>query len=126
MLSDRCLSVGLSVCLSVMFVYSGQTVGWINMKLAMQVGLGPGHTVLDGDPLPSSPLSKKREQSPQFSTHVYCGLLWGMVEVGLVSPDGVASAGWSVRLPLLIFACTIKSRSSLLAPAHLGNPGKRP
>ena len=28
-------------------------------------------------------------------------------------------------LPLLIFLCTIKSRSSLLAPAHPGGPGKR-
>ena len=27
-------------------------------------------------------------------------------------------------LPLLIFPCTIKSRSSLLAPAHLGGPRK--
>jgi len=35
------------------------------------------------------------------------------------------SAGWSVYLPLLIFPCTIKSRSSLLAPAHPGGPGKR-
>jgi len=34
-------------------------------------------------------------------------------------------AGWSVCLPLLIFPCTIKSRSSLLAPAHPGGPGKR-
>ena len=34
-------------------------------------------------------------------------------------------AGWSGCLPLLIFPCTIKSRSSLLAPAHLGGPGKR-
>ena len=34
-------------------------------------------------------------------------------------------AGWSVCLPLLIFPCTIKSRSSLLAPAHSGGPGKR-
>jgi len=28
-------------------------------------------------------------------------------------------------LPLLIFPCTIKSRSSLLPPAHLGVPRKR-
>jgi len=35
-------------------------------------------------------------------------------------------AGWSVCLPLLIFPCSIKSRSSLLAPAHLGGPGKGP
>jgi len=34
-------------------------------------------------------------------------------------------AGWSVCLPLLIFPCTIKSGSSLLAPAHPGGPGKR-
>ena len=33
-------------------------------------------------------------------------------------------AGWSVYLPLLIFPCTTKSRSSLLAPAHLGGPKK--
>jgi len=33
-------------------------------------------------------------------------------------------AGWSMCLPLLIFPCIIKSRSSLLAPAHPGGPGK--
>jgi len=35
-------------------------------------------------------------------------------------------AGWSVCLPLLVFPCTIKSRSSLLASAHPGGPGKGP
>ena len=35
------------------------------------------------------------------------------------------SAGWLVCLPLLIFPCTIKSRSSLLASAHPAGPGKR-
>jgi len=34
-------------------------------------------------------------------------------------------SGWSVCLSLLIFPCTIKSRSSLLAPAHPGGPRKR-
>jgi len=34
-------------------------------------------------------------------------------------------AGWSECLPLLVFPCTIKSRSSPLAPAHPGGPGKR-
>ena len=34
-------------------------------------------------------------------------------------------AGWSVCLPLLIFPCIIKSRNSLLPPAHPGGPGKR-
>ena len=66
-----------------------------------------------------------------------CGFdldLKGMVDWGgwwrwaLVSPDGVVPnwmAGWSVCLPLFIFPCTMKSRSSLLAPAHPGGPGKR-
>jgi len=38
--------------LSVTLVYCGQTVGWIEMKLGMQVGLSPGHILLDGDPPP--------------------------------------------------------------------------
>jgi len=46
----------LSVCLSVTLVYCGQTVGRIKMKLGMQVGLGPGHTVLGGDPGPPPPI----------------------------------------------------------------------
>ena len=39
--------------LSVLFVtlmHCGQTVGWIKMLLGMEVGLGPGHIVLDRDP----------------------------------------------------------------------------
>jgi len=45
----------LSVCLFVTLVYCGQTVGWIKMKLGMQVGLGPGHIVLHEE---SAPLLK--------------------------------------------------------------------
>jgi len=45
-------SVVCSVCLSVTLVYCGQTVGWIKVKLGMQVGLSPGHIMLDGDPAP--------------------------------------------------------------------------
>ena len=48
-----CLSVCLVLSvLSVTFVHCGQTVGRIKTKLGMQVGLGPGHIVLDGDPAP--------------------------------------------------------------------------
>jgi len=60
MLSDRCLKVCpvLSVLsvLSVTLVYCGPTVGRTKTKLGTQVGLGPGHIVLDGDqvPLPHS------------------------------------------------------------------------
>jgi len=45
-------SVVCPVCLSVTLVYCGQTVGRIKMKLGMQVGLGPGHIALGGDPAP--------------------------------------------------------------------------
>jgi len=56
-------------CLSVTLVYSGQTVGSLKMKLGVQVGLGPGHIVLDGDPAPLPP----KGHSPQFSAHICCG-----------------------------------------------------
>jgi len=42
-------------------VYCGQTAGWIKMALGMEVGLGPGHIVLDGDP---APLPKKGPEPP--------------------------------------------------------------
>ena len=41
--------------LSVTLVYCGQTVGRIKIKPGMQVGLGPGHIVLDGVPAPRHP-----------------------------------------------------------------------
>jgi len=34
-------------CLSVTFMYCGQMVGWIKVPLGMEVGLSPGHIVLD-------------------------------------------------------------------------------
>jgi len=38
--------------LSLMLVYCGQTVGWIEMKLGAEASLGPGHIVLDGNTNP--------------------------------------------------------------------------
>ena len=46
-----CPVLSCPVC-DVTLVYCGQTVGRIKMKLDMQVGIGPRHTVLDGDPAP--------------------------------------------------------------------------
>ena len=66
-LSDRCLSV-CTVCV-VTLVYCGQTVGWITMPLGMEVGVRPGHVVLDvGLALPPH-----KGHSPQFSVHVCSG-----------------------------------------------------
>ena len=39
------------------------------MKLDTEVGLSPGHIVLDGDPAPLP----RRCTDPQFSAHVCCG-----------------------------------------------------
>jgi len=50
------------VCLSVTLVYCGQTVGWTKTKLGTEVGLGPDHIVLDGDPA----LSPERGTAPNF------------------------------------------------------------
>jgi len=40
------------------------------MALAMEVGLGPGHIVLDGDP---ASLPKRGQKPLQFSAQFYCG-----------------------------------------------------
>jgi len=47
--------VSVLSCLSVTLVHCAQTVGWIKMKLGKEVGLGPGHIVLDGPPKGHSP-----------------------------------------------------------------------
>jgi len=44
-------------------VCCGQMAGWIKMALGMEVGLGPGHIVIDGDP---AHLPKKGVESPNF------------------------------------------------------------
>jgi len=44
-------------------VYCGQTAGWIKMALSMDVDLGPGRIVLDGDP---APLPEKGTETPNF------------------------------------------------------------
>jgi len=53
----------------VTLVYCGQTVGWIKVPLGMEVGLGPGHIVLDGTQLP-----QKGAQQPL--PHFRLTLLW--------------------------------------------------
>ena len=64
--SDHCPVLSV---LSVTLVYCDQAIGLIKMKPGMQVGLGPGHIVLDGDTVPP----KKRGYGLQFLAHVYCG-----------------------------------------------------
>jgi len=39
------------------------------MPLGTEAGLGPGNSVLDGDPTPH----RKGYSSPHFLAHIYCG-----------------------------------------------------
>jgi len=56
----------------------GQTAGWIKVALGMEVGLSPGHIVLDGDPATSC---KEGILTPaQFLDHVYCGQMAGWMK----------------------------------------------
>jgi len=72
--------------LSVTLVYCGQTVGWIKMlPFGTEVGLGPGHIALDGDPSPPPP----KGHSPQFSAHVCCGQTTEWISMPLVRKVGL-------------------------------------
>jgi len=93
-------------CLSVTLANCGQTVGWIKMPLGnfgMEVGLGPGDVVLDGDPAPRpkghialnghpappkiSP--KGAHQPPPLSAHVYCSQTLGWIKMPLGTKIGL-------------------------------------
>jgi len=78
MLSDRCLYCPVCPVCLLTFVHCGQTVGRIKMKLGMQVGLGPGHIVLDGDPL-----TPPKRANPQFLGHICCGQMAAWIKMSL-------------------------------------------
>jgi len=56
-----------------------KTVGRIKTKLGMPVGLGPGHVVLDGTPLPLSKIGT----APQFSAHICCHKMAAWIKMPL-------------------------------------------
>jgi len=60
------------------------------MKLGMQVGLDPGHIVLDGDPAPPPP--RKGGELPQFSAHICCGQMAGWINMSLGMEVGLQDA----------------------------------
>jgi len=49
------------------------------MALGMEVGLGPGHIVLDTNPAPFP----QKGPNPPFSTHVYCCQMAVCITIGL-------------------------------------------
>ena len=46
----------------------------------MEVGLGPAHIALDGEP---APLPQKGSRAPQYSAHFYCGQTAGWMKTPL-------------------------------------------
>jgi len=90
MLSVRCLSC-LS-CLSVTLVYCGHTVGRIKMKLGAQVGLGPGHIVLGGDP--ALPPLKGHNPHPQKFFGPYLLRPNGCMDQNVIRPCVLLPNGW--------------------------------
>jgi len=65
------------------------------MKHGTQVGLGPGHMVLDGDP---APLPKKGAEPPYpIFAHVYCGQSVGYIKKPLGMEVGLQSRRHCVR-----------------------------
>ena len=56
-------------------------------ELGMQVGLGPGHTVLDGDPAPPS---QKGAEPPNFGPHICRGQMAGWIKTPLGREVGLS------------------------------------
>ena len=82
----------VSVC-HVTLVYCGQTVGWTKMPLVTEVGLSPGHIVLDGNP--ALPPPKRKAVAPTFmvygrAAHVYRGQTAGCIRMPLGTEVGLS------------------------------------
>jgi len=82
MLSDRCLSCPVLPLrlFETQLVYCSQTVDCFKMKLRTEIGLDPGHIVLEGDPVP---LPKKGGTAPSNFRHVRCGQTPGWIKMPL-------------------------------------------
>ena len=57
----------------------GQMAASIKMSLGMELGLGPGDFVLDGDPAPPPPKGHR----PQFSAHICCAQMAAWIKMSL-------------------------------------------
>jgi len=85
MLPDRCLSCSLPVC-PVSNVGVLWPNGWSDQDGTWHdVGLGPGHIVLDGDLGPPSP----KGHSPQFSALIFCRQMARWIKMSLGGKVGL-------------------------------------
>jgi len=61
----------------------------IKMSLGMEIGLGPGDFVIDGDPAPPLPKRGEGGAPTKNSAHVYCGQTAGWINVPLGTEVGL-------------------------------------
>ena len=98
------------------------------MALGMEVGLGPGDFVFDGDP--DTPRTEGTPTTTQFLAHVYCGQTAGWMKTPLVTEvdfgpghivlDGVpALRETGTAAPHLFGLCLLWPRSPISATAEL-------
>jgi len=78
-----------------------QTAGWVKMPLVMEVSLGPGHIVLDGDPVPP------KGHSPQFAAHVCCSQTSEWIKMSYCVRWGPSSPKRGTTVPLLFGPCLL-------------------
>jgi len=64
------------------YICCGQMAEWIKMSLGIDLRLGPGDFVLDGEPA-SSTSPKRGGAPPQFLAHVCCGQTAGWIKMPL-------------------------------------------
>jgi len=101
------------------------------MALGVEVGLGPGHIVVDGDRVT---LSKKGRAPPQFSAHVYRSQTAGCIKMPLgmevgISPGDFVLDGDPQPLPKKGRAPNFPPMSIVAKRLHGSNPtwyGSRP
>jgi len=95
------------------YVRCGQTAGWTKMPLNMEVGLGPGDFVFDGDPA----ISRQRAHPPHPSFGP-C-LLWPN---GLMDEDATCYGSRLLPTPHCIKRCPISLRKGHISPPPLFGP----
>ena len=82
-------------------LYCGEMAACIKMPLGMELGLGPGDFVLDGDAAPPLP---KGHSPPQFSAYICCGQMAAWIKMSLdmalgLRPDDFVLDGDPVAPP---------------------------
>jgi len=86
--------------------------GWIKMALGMELGLGPGDFVLDGDPAAPSP--KRLAESPQFVLLLLVGLYSSSSSINNLNAPVLNPNGISIGLAVFAGLTTVTDLQATL------------